>query len=185
MAVGDWDYDLPDDFAFIVGTMHFPLAVTTKVIRPTSVGKIMNLRAGGDISGRPDWLAIRPKSIPASTTVGQRFEVIFYPTPHVVEVLPYCYQVVTNNLSTSNEYPVGANIHGPTIEAFCMEEAEATMDDRIGIWAQRRQERYARSIEIDQDHSTPDFLGYGTDDSDEVSVFTSRVDEVLFEGEEM
>ena len=96
------DYDLPTDFSQLIGTFNYASGESTvHYIEVTSVDRVMRARADADegVGGRPYMVAIRPKT--PSTTAGQTYEVLFYPTPSAALTLHYRYVKQQNKLDTA------------------------------------------------------------------------------------
>ena len=130
---------------------------------------------------RPRYATIRPKA--SDGVSGQRFEVLFAPTPDTEYVLQYRYTVLLNRLTAVNPYPVGGMAHAETILASCLAVAEQRGDDEKGICWERFIERLTASISIDQKADTPDYFGYNSDNSDSSQKYpVSRTDVVIYEG---
>lgn len=98
LVADDYDYDLPDNFGSLVGEFHFASGVLDQRIEHCNEGKIMALRAANDLSSDALYCAIRPKAF--APTTGQRWEVIFYPTPASVKTLHYRYNVQMDKWGT-------------------------------------------------------------------------------------
>lgn len=163
-VAADYDYTLPDDFASIDGP--FTYAATVQQWPPAQiVGErvIRELRQAVDRSGRPEVAAIR--SLASDGTNGQRFEVVFYPTPNAAFTLTYRYNLMPSILSAENPYPLGGELHAQTIRESCLAIAEQQFNDTIGIHTQLFMQRLEASIRMDQRNSAPDLYGYNGDNS--------------------
>jgi hypothetical protein len=181
-TASDYDYDLPDNFGTLLS--NFTFAVDTGWMSVVSVGeaKIREMRQMGSQSGRPQFCAVRPSST-APTTTGQRFEVIFYPTPDATYVLTYRYMIQAESMYDSTRpYPYGGTAHCDTILESCLALAEQRNDDEMGIHTKKFYERLGASIEYDKRQS-PDYYGVNTDKSGSRAKFPrSRIDSVTFGG---
>ena len=155
------DYNLPDDFGGMDGSMTFGQSTGWISVRKVGEGKIRSLRQTDYGTGRPQYVAIRPRAFNAS--VGHRFEALLWPKADTAYTLTYRYHVLLNKLSEAAPFPPGGMLHGETILAVCLwafcgmyiaDEAEQAKQDYL--------ERLADSIEIDKNMNTADFSGpYG------------------------
>lgn len=158
-AADDDDYDLPDNFGGLLGGMTFSDMPGGAPIPLCSDAQIRTMKAQIDTSGKPRFVAIRPKAFVSAT--GQRFEAYFYPTPDAVYTISYSYNAILSKLDGStNTRPLGGPMHVDTILEAILAAAEATMDDNVGIHEARFQERLQASIARDRQGMTPNDLGY-------------------------
>ena len=175
----DGNYDLPDDFAGMEGNMIVESTSHRPEIKLIGEGKIRSLRAnvpstGTTTSTTPYYAAVRPKKH-ETTTVGQRYEIMFYPLSSSVETISYRMRVLPQALvATSLEYPYGGMEHGETIRAACLAAAEEQQNgNRIngsGAYDKKKlfEERLAASIEMDKSKNSIEYFGYDSDNSDAV-----------------
>lgn len=164
-VTADGDYDLPTNYGGIDGDLTFGATEGYRRIPVAGEGQVRALRMSGVTTGRPQYAAIQPKTSDGAD--GQRFRIMFWPTPDAVYNLTYRYNVLTDKLSTANPYPLGGMAHSETILQSCLAVAEQRVDDSPGNHAQKFAERMRASIEHDRKASTPEFLGYNRDRSDE------------------
>jgi hypothetical protein len=158
------DYNLPDDFSGLVDEKltfapgdygHLPVTMIGE-------GQIRILRQKTE-AGRPRFASIRPKA--NTGAAGQKFEILFYPTPDDAYILSYRYNVQPNKISTISPYPYGGMTNSECILESCLAMAENRSDDTVGLHQAKYQERLAASIRYDQKISTPEYLGYNGDPS--------------------
>ena len=162
------NYDLPDDFGGIEGDMTYPEGSNLQNIRIVGEGKIRSLRAGTTVRTDPLYAAIRPKA-QSTTTVGQRFEIMFFNVPQLTRVLSYKKLVLPEMLvDTTITHPYGGARHSETILASCLAIVESQEDEKRGVKWQEFQDRLAASIEIDKKMISADIFGYNRDNSDAV-----------------
>ncbi|MBA7690482.1 hypothetical protein ES703_99010 [subsurface metagenome] len=162
----DGNYDLPDDFGGLEGDMVYPEGANKSNVRIIGEGKIRSLRAGTTSRTDPQFAAIRPK-VHTTTTVGQRFEIMFFPAPSVAGVLSYKMLVLPSLLVTTTiTHPYGGAMHGETILASCLAVVESQEDERRGLKWQEFMDRLAASIQIDKRMISADHFGYNRDNSD-------------------
>jgi hypothetical protein len=146
LVSGTSTYDLPADFGEIFegGFVISGLETGARVHR-ISDEKLRSLPAK---SGDPAYFSVRPKS--SDGVAGQRYEVVFYPTPSVARTATYRYTVAPPGISESNPYPLGGTIHAETVLEACLAELERKLDDTEGPHAKRFYECLASSISADK-----------------------------------
>jgi hypothetical protein len=164
------DYDLPDDFGAINGILTFASTNYYNPIKIVGEGEIRNMRTGNVSTSFPYYAAIRSKNITGA--VGQRQEIMFYPSPNGTYTLSYAYTPLPFNLTGSLTYPYGGEIHGQTIEASCLAEAEQFLGDEKGTRWSDFMQKLQTSVTLDRKNFTPEFLGKNRNDRE------SRFDEI-------
>lgn len=164
-VAGDYDYDLPDNFGAMDGNFTYPAASGPgyPAIVPRNEQQIREHRQVSTVTGPPVEFAIRP--LVSTGATGQRFEVIFWPTPNASYTLSYRYTVLCSTLSASFPYPLGGQQHAETIKEFVLAEAEQTLDENMGLHAQAAARELQASLRIDAISITPGSLGYMGDPS--------------------
>ena len=124
-------YDLPSDFHSLCGNRmayHPDHAEGYRTITRTSVQRIRELRRNdGTETDYPQHLAIRPASF--STATGQRWEVLFHPTPEAASVVEYRYQVEPSLDTGSDVYFRGGPMLAAALEESCLAVAEQRYRD--------------------------------------------------------
>lgn len=166
LVAGTVDYDLPDNFDGLVGAMAVNEAGLYVPIQPTGEGRIRMWRSQRDITGRPKFVAIRPKAYTGATE-SQRFEALIWPEPDASYTLDYRYNVLQNALTSDNPYPLGGAAHAQTLRESCLACAEMEKDEEPDGPHQRAwRRRLAASIKHDQRTMAPTFFGYNADNSD-------------------
>jgi hypothetical protein len=178
---GDYDYDLPDSFGSIMGTLTFSADTGYAPIVICSENVIRKYLSQDDSSSRPLYAAIRPKTHSASRTQGQRFEILFYPTPDDAYTLSYRYRVLPDALSASNIYPWGGETHSETILASCLAVAELQKDRVKGVMYEEFRQQLLASVEADRKQA-PDTLGVFKSNPNDDSVTMRRLHVVTVEG---
>lgn len=159
------DYDLPSDFASLIGDLYHRTTSTAYCPVPVR-GEAMILRRRGESaqsSGKPQLAAVRPKA--TQGVIGQRHELLIWPTPDQAYSLNYRYRILPEALDSVRQYPYGGAAHAETIKAAVIAAAEEMIDDMRGIRFQSFMERLAASISQDG-QTMPDNLGYNADRSD-------------------
>lgn len=167
------NYDLPDDFGGIEGDMIYPEGSNKPNIRIIGEGKIRSLRAGTNARRDPEFAAIRPMK-QATTTTGQRFEIMFFPVPSVTRTLSYKMLVLPELLTDAITHPYGGAMHAEAILASCLAVAESQEDEQRGVKWQEFMERLAASIQIDKKMLSAEYFGYNRDNSDSAHKSGSR-----------
>ncbi len=157
---------LPSDFASLDGPMTFRPGGTYPGAELEIVPEhyIRVRRQAGDSFGRPQVAAIRPKAHDA--TVGTRYELMVWPTPDDVYSLDYRYRVNPSVLTSVNTMPYGGVPHAETILAACQAAAESHKG-KPGPRQARFFERIVASVSHDRKASSPSFVGYNGDKSDD------------------
>jgi hypothetical protein len=174
----DGNYDLPDDFAGIQGTLVIESVsykpnvalVGEGVIRTSRQQAPQNMNSGSTTT--PYLAAVRPK-VHETTTVGQRFEIMFYPLPNDVYTISYKKIILPNMLvDTTIEYPYGGAEHAETLRAACIAVAEEQENgNRLNgspVFDKKKlfEERLAASIQMDKLKDGVEYFGYSSDNSD-------------------
>lgn len=161
------DYDLPDSFGHIEGSLTYQPNLRWPPIQIVGEGHLVQMRQAYDGStGTVRYAAIRPKSVPASATVGQRFQVLFFPGPDASYVLNYRYAILPDKLTSSNAMPYGGAALVEALLEACLSVAEERLNDTRGVHYQAFMERLSAAIAFDS-RNRPDTLGYAYDRSDD------------------
>lgn len=165
--VGDeGDYDLPDDFAFLVDEFTYTAeqGVGTRIeIVPDIL--IRDLRARQTGSGLPCKAATVPNDGTKPGQGPQRWTLMLWPAPAGAYVLNYRYRIMHRTLTEERPYPLGGAIHANTILEFCLAQAELDIKDtKGGIHEATAMEYLVRSI-IDDQRLGPQRLGKMVDPS--------------------
>lgn len=187
LIADDYDYDLPDDFLAFDPGKKPTFATTDNAEYPLELvdeSRIRALRMSQTItiSGPPRYMAERPKAgTPMGLTAGQRFEVIFFPTPDAAYTVTYRYKVAPNAISDSQKYPYGGMQHAETIRAACLCACEQFLNDGRTNWTAGFDELLMASIQADQ-QKAPASLGYNGDKSNCRRDSFSRVNLVTVNG---
>lgn len=164
LKAGTVDYDAPDDFGGLVGPMTLSTSGLNTPVDQRSEGFIMTLRSQQSISGRPQYVAVRPKAhVAATSTV--RFEFLIWPTPDAARTLYFRYNVRQDKLDATNKYPLGGAEHAQAIKAACLAMAEAARDEERGPNWELFGLLIATSVSQDIQNISPDRLGYCADAS--------------------
>jgi len=178
------DQDLPDDFAYLIGGYLFHAVDSGySPVKIISVSEILNQRTISTVSTVPSHAAIRAKS--SSGTTGQRYEIMWWPTPSDAYTLTGRYAVNPDALSASAPYPLGGAMHAATIEASCLAVAELREDNIKGPMDADYKEKLEQSIRKDAKLAPPGLLSTDPDENiphGVLHVVGSIEDRVTFEG---
>lgn len=161
LSSGDYDYDLPANFS---GEDIERVMLTTGGTTPRPLAKIepddlVQLRVREAASNStPTWFAIRLKT-PTTTSgdtdaltssAGQRYEMLFYPTPNGSFTVTYHYAILPNMLSSTNAHPLGGAQHSGTVLAACLAAAEELWGLEERKWGEIYKQRLVASIVSDR-----------------------------------
>lgn len=151
------DYELPDDFAAMDGPLTYAEGDSFCQVEITSEVQIRSLRQASDSSGRPQYVAIRPKSYDATT--GHVFELMLWPKSADKRVLSYRYQILYNQLDTEHKWPPGGPAYGDLYLASCLAMAEQRVKGQRGIRTAVFAERLAAMIDHDRKANRAELIG--------------------------
>jgi len=132
---GEGDYDLPDDFGRLIGSLYYSANEYRSSITIVSIGRILALRASTGLTGAPYYAATRYKTSDGSD--GQRQEILFYPEPDSDWTLYGSYEAYSGALSDSYPYPLGGMQLAELYIESCLAIAEQRFNDEIGIHNQK------------------------------------------------
>jgi hypothetical protein len=152
-------YDLPDAFAGeLLGPLTYHPGLNEQYIAIEIVDErlLRIARQQVDDTAAPWRAAILPKTF--DPTVGERWQITFFPLPDEVYQFTYRYRVHPDKLTTTNKYAWGGMIHGETIRLAVLAAAELDRNDFAGPYAQQYELALQRSIMRDNDNS-PDSMG--------------------------
>jgi hypothetical protein len=134
IVAGDGDYDLPDNFGRLIGNLHYAPGIIQAEIKIISLESILELRSRLDESSPPWFAAVRPKT--QAKSVGQRWEILFYPKPDANYTL-YCnFEAYSGILSTDYPYPLGGMELSELYVESCLAVAEQRANDESGLHGQ-------------------------------------------------
>jgi hypothetical protein len=143
----DNEFALPTDYARLIEPFTYPPANALLRIDETTSFDIKQLYSAGQTSGTPCLFATYTIAYVAAT--GQRYGVMFWPTPNVDVALNYRYRVNPTAMTNDADIPMGGPIHYETILEAALAKAESSSDDRIGVHDQRFKELMIASIGFD------------------------------------
>ena len=146
----DNNYDLPDDFGRLInGFTYAPGAQRCDVLADVGEAKIRSNRMIYVEHDAPRIGAIRPKAH-TDHSVGQRWELLLYPSADAAYVLEYRYEAYDNKLTTLAPYPLGGMKHGHVLQLSCLAMADAMVNDNYGIHWENFQRQLIAAIDRDQ-----------------------------------
>lgn len=162
----DGNYDLPENFGGLEGDLTYNTQTALPPIQITSQQRIRQFRQDSTsiTTGRPEYAAVRPRSVQGTTSASSRFELMLWPTPSAAYTLHYTYNILLDNLSTDH-YPAGTQNHIDTIMASCLARAELLLSPMEGrrVWHETFMERLAASVHQDRRLMHGDHLGQNLD----------------------
>ncbi len=157
-------FRLPDDFGYLLGR---PTFASTEAYYPLDMigeGQIRQLQQTNATSGKPLYGATQPQT--TDGTVGQRWDLMVWPTPGSTFNLTYRYHVLVSTMDASTVVrPYGGAAHSETILESCLAVAEERENDERGLHGAAYMENLAASIEYDK-RLGPQTLGYNGESSD-------------------
>jgi hypothetical protein len=124
---GTADYDLPDDFARFIGSIHYPEGENRRHIVIVPAPDILEYRSGVERTGAPRYAAERWKSSTGST--GQRKECLVWPEPDQAWTLTYQYEAYQGPLTDTYPYPLGGMKMSELYIESCLAVAELRFND--------------------------------------------------------
>jgi len=112
------DYGLPDDYGQLIGTFNHAANTGLPKLRPSTPDEIRALRALAQTGADPQIYALKPRDF--LEDLGQRWDLMLWPTPSAARVLTYQYRRNPALMDGDADYPVGAGAHGATILQFAL-----------------------------------------------------------------
>jgi len=109
----------------------------------------------------PQMAAVQPKV--ADGTLGQRYQIVFYPTPAAAATVTFQMQLLPETVTSDAPYPLGGARYAEAILECCLAAAETTMDDAQGVHATKAAEQVMLAIKSDNEHKSIHNLGYNSD----------------------
>lgn len=166
------DYDLPDAFGRLDGPVQYATETGVVNIRQTNWSVILTARQrSSGTAGHPTICGVRPKAIDA--TVGQRYEILFYPQPDSIYALKLRYAVLPDAMTAGNLYALGGAEHTETLLASCMDQAQRRLNDSIADKQIDYKNKLMASIQRDLRHGA-EHSGQMRDRSDDVYEHTGH-----------
>lgn len=150
-------YDLPEDFYHVLTNIQFDVGTTYPPIQEVSVDALREMRSINNIRSWPTYYAIRPTK--HENEVGQRWEIMFYPTPDAAYTLHFRYRMLVSKLVNDDDIPIGGVEHAQLLKHMAIAEAELDKEKVIGPQSQHADRMLNGAITEDSKRS-PHRLGY-------------------------
>ena len=190
-----WEYDLPDDFGRLIGVLNYAEAEYRSSIVVISASKLLGMRAYSNLADAPKYAAIRYKEDGAGT-VGQRQEMLFYPTPSQSWTLSYEYEAYSGALADALSTPPGTRVYplgGMQLAELyiesCLALAETRINDTIGQHQQQFQALLVDCIARDRKRGSQRYGQMGNREHDENFPFrrgwSGPTYPIIYKGEEV
>lgn len=160
------NYTLPDDFSRLIGRLHYQADDRYPSIQIIQEDAILEMRSASDLTGPPQYGAVRSKSSDRST--GQRSEIILYPRPDAAQVLTYSYEAYSGQLSDSYPYPLGGMHLSELYVESCLAVAEQRVNDEAGLHTQLFESLLADAVARDRKRGAKNFGRMGNTAEEEV-----------------
>jgi hypothetical protein len=165
LTAGTWEYELPDLFGDIVGTMNFAPGEWNDEVEPASIAAIRARRqATINMTGPPRIYAV---ALDETTPALRRYKLMLWPTPDSAYTLYYQMALLQNPVGPDRPYVYGGEMHAETIRASCLAAAESYINDSRGEKYAAYLERLEVSVQRDIRQNEPKTLGYNRDNSQE------------------
>lgn len=163
------NYDMDEDFGGMDGRyLTHGEGVNKPDILIVNEATIRKMRASTTSRGEPQNVAIRPKNTTVTSSVGQRFEVMFYPIPNDAYTLYYRKIVQIGVVTSILAYPLGGMAYGEAILASCLAVAEQQENGVRGPEWESFISNLTSAIQEDMTAMQTDYHGYNSDDSDAI-----------------
>ena len=159
MVAGQWQYDMPGEFASIEGAITSTSTSTNyPVIRLTGQQSIREMRqTQTGATGHPTAAAL--EWLEHEGVTGQRAQLSFFPTPDAAYEVEYQMVVLAEALTDVRRFPYGGAVHAETIVESCLAVAESRFNGTIGVHAAEFQKRLAVSISQDSQLCRAEIIG--------------------------
>lgn len=167
LVPGEWDYDMPDDFAGFDGPLYYVGSDQLQhTVRLMNEGFIHNLRQRESLFAHSDtveYAALTPKRSDGISTSIYQLQV--WPKPDRQITLQFKQFVTHPRLREDHQVPYGAANHAQTIIQACIAAAELMLTDVEGPQYERFIRNLIASRDFDARASSPMTLGYNGDGS--------------------
>ena len=159
-------YVLPDSFGGFDGGITVRPGTSACDMKQTDEEHIRLMRQSYDVTGIPEWFAVRPKSSFDATT-GQRWQLTLFPMAGAVYEYTYRFYVLPNTLDATNLYHRGGMPFSNLVVAACRYQAQSMLGPADK--AQMRFQEFLTALQAAADYDVrfaPQTLGYNGDRSD-------------------
>lgn len=175
------EYELPSECGGIEGSLTF-VTTTGSYCSVPLVGEYRIRERRQTVvnqTGIPQMAAVRPKA--HSGTKGQRYEVVFWPTPDAAYEFEYRMIAYPNAITPESPWPYGGAVHSQTLLQGCIAQAELSKDGTLGVQTAAYEKLLAASVSADSQLQRPEYLGYNGDRSDLMGRDGSRLQRPSFQ----
>lgn len=145
---GTWIYELPNDFSSIVGGIIFNSNDGYPPLDELPVDTLMEMRSLSDYNNYPMFYATRAGSYTPET--GQKWEILFYPTPGAAYTLHSRYKIYPKKLSNDNDLSIGLVDTDESLKALCLAEAESSKDEFLDVQEKKAIMLLQQAKEVDK-----------------------------------
>ena len=145
---GQHIYELPEDFGGIRTPFKYNDVSGYPPLEEITDGEIIELQGYGENISYPENYAIRAGLHDPET--GQRYEVLFWPTPTAEYSLYYSFFSMPKMMSGDSDVPMGGAEHAECLLRFCMAAAELEEDEVAGPQTEDAGIQLQRSIQMDK-----------------------------------
>jgi hypothetical protein len=165
LQADDYDYDLPEDFAMMLGPMTFApgAAVLYPSVRLVGEHQIRQRLQRTEAGARPSLAAVR--ILAPEGSVGTRYKLLVWPVPDQAYDLEYRYQINPDALGDDTALPLGGQPHMQTVIEACLAAVEESQG-KPGAHSAMFLLHLASSVSHDRRASSAESLGYNVDPSD-------------------
>jgi len=141
-------YDLPSDFGYMIED-RFTFSDDDSYIWTESrpLNWLRNRRSSLSWSNYPQYHAVHPGSY--TKEAGQRWQVMFYPTPDSAYTLRYVYRAYPEKLVNDTDLPAGGPEASDVLLEACLAYAEAYKDETQAVHESKVQQIIAPLVDID------------------------------------
>lgn len=160
------DYDLPEEFAGLVGDAYLSSDdLSWSRIPQVNVSRMLALRQreADAVTGVPSCIAVTVIESDGATPT--RYTLQVYPTPDDGYTLRLEMRVNPYQLSATAAYPLGGQPHAETLREACLAAWEQNANDERGIHTMEFMERLVASVHYDRRAMGPKSYGYNGDPS--------------------
>ena len=145
---GLYIYEFPEDFAGLRTPFRFSSLTGYPPLKEVSDGTLLELRNFGENNAYPENFAVRAGK--HSPETGQRYEVLFWPTPGTVYDLYYSYHMMPPMMSNDDDVHMGGAEYSECVLKFCLAAAEREQDEEAGVQTQEASALLGRCIDMDK-----------------------------------
>lgn len=145
------------------GPLHYGAGVYAEsdCLTQTSDAQLRSERQRNNTTGKPWYFAMRPAAY--DPTVGQRWEITFWPTPDAAYSMFGRYRVKPTMMDSTNKYPMGGIAMSGVFLQSCLAIAEQRLNGQAGMMTQQFIGALQAAIADDAASYSPDYLGTNQD----------------------